>query len=96
MKFCRGPTSVPTGEFELVLATTLRMSSSEMLRCGGGYRIDLDAHREPLRAVHQHLRDAGQLRNLLRQHQLGVVVDRRQRQRLRVQAEEQDRENRRD
>ena len=29
---CLGPLSVPTGVLELVLATTVRMSSSEMLR----------------------------------------------------------------
>ena len=55
-------------------------------------RIDLDAHGELLRAVDQHLRDARQLRDLLRQHGLAVFVDRRHRQRRRVQADEQDRE----
>ena len=42
-------------------------------------RIDLDTHREFLRAEHQHLGDAGQLRNLRRQHGFGIVVHRRQR-----------------
>ena len=56
------------------------------------HRIDLDAHRELLRAVDQHLGDAGKLRNLLGQHGLAVFVDGRHRQRRRVQADEQDRE----
>ena len=59
---------------------------------GGRHRIDLDAHGEFLRAVDQHLGDARKLRNLLGQHDLGIFVDRRQRQRRRVQADEQHRE----
>ena len=58
----------------------------------GRDRIDLDAHGEFLRAVDQHLGDAGQLRNLLRQHGLAVVVDRRQRQRVGAQAHVEHRE----
>ena len=38
-------------------------------------RIDLDAHGEFLRPVHQNLGDTRQLRNLLRQCDLAVVVD---------------------
>ena len=38
-------------------------------------RIDGDAHGEFLLAEHQHLRDAGDLRNLLGEDLLGVVVD---------------------
>ncbi len=45
---------------------------------GRRHRIDLHAHGEFLRAVDQHLRDARQLRDLRRQHRLGVVVHRRQ------------------
>ena len=49
---------------------------------GGRDRIDLHTYRKFLRAIDQDLRDAGQLRNLLRQRDLAVFVDRRQRQGL--------------
>jgi hypothetical protein len=53
--------------------------------------IDLHAHGEFLLTENLHLRDAGDLRNLLRENLLGVIVGRRERQRRRGQRDEQDR-----
>ena len=58
----------------------------------GGGRIDLHTHGEFLRAIDGHLRDAAQLRQLRRDHGLGVIVDRRQRHGIGPHAEEQHRE----
>src|SRR5262249_31986235 len=58
----------------------------------GGHRVDLHPHSEFLRAVHQHLRHARQLGNLLRDRDLAVFVDDRQRQGRRDQADIHDRE----
>ncbi len=49
---------------------------------GGRVGVDVDAHGEFLLAEHQHLRDAGDLRNLLGEDLFGVVVDLGQRQGL--------------
>ena len=49
---------------------------------GCGHGIDLHPHGKFLRAIDQHLRDAGHLRNLRREHRLGVIIDRRERHRV--------------
>ena len=59
-------------------------------------RIDLHAHRGLLLAADDHLRDARNLRDLLRDDVLGVVVDLRQRQHVGVHREDQDRRSRPD
>ena len=56
------------------------------------HRIDLNAHREFLRAIDLNLGDARQLRQLRRHHRLRVVVDRRQRHGLGAQADIEHRE----
>jgi len=53
----------------------------------GSNRIDLHTDGEFLRAVNDYLRDAGQLRDLWREHGFGVVVDRRQRHSVRAHAQ---------
>ena len=54
--------------------------------------IDLDPDGEALRPEHVDLGDAGKLRDLLPQLGLGVVVDRRQRERRRTRAQHHHRE----
>ena len=73
--FCCGPYSVPTGELELVAAMTAAHFVERDVACRRGHRIDLHANREFLRAVDLDLRDARQLRNLLRHPRLGEFVD---------------------
>ena len=92
MTFWCGPVSVPTGTLELALATARAHVVEREPARRGGLRIDLHAHGEFLRAVDLHLGDAGQLRDLLRQHGVGVFVHGRQRQRRRDVGDEQDRE----
>ncbi len=57
---------------------------------GSSDRIDLHPHGKFLRAIDQHLRDAGKLRNLLRKRDLRIFIDRVQGQCLRVQADVED------
>ena len=56
--------------------------------------VDLHAHSRLLLAADADLRDAGNLRNLLRQDVLGVVVHRGDRQHVRVHGENQNGLNR--
>ena len=60
---------------------------------GQRVRIDLHAHRVLLLAEHLHLRDAVDRRDALREIGLGVLVDRRERQRRRGEREEEHRES---
>ena len=54
-------------------------------------RIDLDANGGLLLATDGDLRHAGDLRNLLRHHRVGEIVDGRERKRVRMRSEDQDR-----
>ena len=58
-------------------------------------RVDLDADRRLLLAADHHLGDARNLRNLLGQNVVGIVVDRGQRQRIGACREDHDRRLRR-
>ena len=69
----------------------MRTSSSVRPDAGERRRIDLHAHRRLLPAADEHLPDAGDLRDLLREDGVGGVEDLRQRQRLRREREDQDR-----
>jgi hypothetical protein len=55
------------------------------------HRVDLHAHGRLLLAADGHLRDAGDLRDLLRENVLGVVVDRGDRQHVRMHGQDQNR-----
>src|SRR5262249_43509154 len=55
------------------------------------HRIDLYTHRRLLLAAHTHVSDAGQLRELLSDHGLGVIVDLGHRQYVRGHREDDDR-----
>ena len=73
--FCRLPSSAPTGVEELAAATAVLTCVERQAARRRGVGIDGDAHGEFLLAEHQHLRDAGNLRDLLGENLFGVVVD---------------------
>ena len=81
----------PSGALTVALASTLRTSSSVRPMAASFAGIDLHADRRLLLAADQHLRHAGDLRDLLRQDVLGVVVDLDQRQRVGLHRQDHDR-----
>ena len=80
------PLSVPLAALVVAEASTPRTSSSVRPLVGELGGIDLHADRGLLLAADRDLRHAGDLRDLLREDGVGVVVDRGERQRVRMRA----------
>ena len=85
------PSRLPLGWLTLAAASASAHVLEREAGAGQRHRIDLHAHRRLLPAVERHQADARDLRDLLRQDRVGVVVDLRQRQRVGADREREDR-----
>ena len=86
-----GPLIEPLGASTVAALMTLGHVLHLQAQRGELDGIDLHAHRRLLLAADRHLRDARDLRDLLREDVLGVVVDGGHRQHVRVHRQDQDR-----
>ncbi len=82
---------LPLGALTVALTSRLRTSSRVMPHGGELVGLGLHPHSALLLAADHHLRHAGDLRDLLRQHVLGVVVGLDQRQRIGLRRQDHDR-----